>query len=527
MASPLFRTSHIHVPTGASVSVASNKVNTTNDSGGVAYAMTHQHALAQYATTGMLDNCVLQSAEVQFDRVMRIAENCSSEYIAKVAIYAHEKGFMKDMPAVLLAILLKRDKSFFELAFSRVITNGRMLRTFVNAVRSGRLGFRSFGSLAKRKIQDWLNSASDKTIINASIGSNPSLADIIKMVHPKAPNENRNQLYRWVCNLDYQEDKLPKQLQLYLKLKRNPEAAEQLPDVPFQMYTAMPLTTEGWKHIVWNSTWNQTRMNLATFERHGVFSDKDFVNKIAEKLTSEPDILGSKAMPFAIFSAFKKTGHISNEIRSALSRAAEISLQNVPELKGKTVVAIDRSGSMTSLINSRSTVRAMDVAAVFVGALKYKNPNLDIVLFNDRAEAYKPKDGATLLEISEELMNKASGGTDCSCAMEYIKCNYSKENMPDNIIMISDNESWLGMNINLWRDGSGTVAILKEIQAINPNARMVNIDITPGSSSQTAPGDSVLNIGGFNDSVFEIVSMFFGSKDNPDFWVNQIKSVKL
>lgn len=69
------------------------------------------------------------------------------------------------------------------------------------------------------------------------------------MVHPKAPNENRNQLYRWVCDMGYQEDKLPEQLQLYLKLKCNPESAESLPDVPFQMYTSMGLTTEGWKHI--------------------------------------------------------------------------------------------------------------------------------------------------------------------------------------------------------------------------------------------------------------------------------------
>lgn len=44
MASPLFKTSHINVPTGASVSTPSVKVNTRNESGGVAYAMTHEHA---------------------------------------------------------------------------------------------------------------------------------------------------------------------------------------------------------------------------------------------------------------------------------------------------------------------------------------------------------------------------------------------------------------------------------------------------------------------------------------------------
>jgi len=279
MASPLFKTSRINVPTGQTTASQSPRVNTTNESGGIAYAMTHQHALAQYATTGMLDGYLHIDGQTQLSRIIELAEKCSNKYVAQVAIYAHEKGFMKDTPALLLGYLMKKVRGLFNAIFKRVITNGRMLRTFVQIIRSGTFGTRSFGTNAKRQIQDWLNSASDKTIINASIGNDPSLKDIIKMVHPKAPNENRNQLYRWVCDMDYQEDKLPEQLQLYLKLKRNPEKAEELPDLPFQMYTSMGLTTEGWRHIAKNATWNQTRMNLATFERHGVFGDKSFTNR--------------------------------------------------------------------------------------------------------------------------------------------------------------------------------------------------------------------------------------------------------
>lgn len=523
MASPLFKTSHINVPTGASVSTPSVKANTRNDSGGVAYAMTHEHALAQYATTGMLDNRVLQSAEIQFDRVMQIAQNCSSEYIAKVAIYAHEKGFMKDMPAVLLAILLKRDKSLFEPTFDRVITNGRMLRTFVNIVRSGRLGFRSFGSLAKRKIQDWLNSASDKTIINASIGNSPSLKDIIFMVHPKAPDENRNQLYRWVCDMNFDESKLPVQLQQYLRLKSNPELAENLPDVPFQMYTSMGLTTEGWKHIAKNATWNQTRMNLATFERHGVFLDRGMELEIADKLKSHRDILGSKAMPYSIFSAYKASNG-SELIKRALNTAAEMSLDNVPEIKGKTVIAIDISGSMTQRVNMKSDVTCMDIAGLFTSALMSKNKDVDVILFNTSARRYIPRYNR-ILDTTMELASMSYGGTDCSSAMKYIRDNYARDRLPDNIIMISDNESWADSKSRAYH--TGTFAYLLEIQKANPNARMVNLDIAPNTSVQTVSGVNVLNIGGFTDSVFQVMALFFESKGNPDFWVNQIKSVQL
>ena len=266
-------------------------------------------------------------------------------------------------------------------------------------------------------------------------------------------------------------------------------------------------------------------MNLATFERHGVFGLKSFTSRIAEKLMSERDIIRSKAMPFAIFSAFKKAGDISYEIRDALNKAAEISLQNVPKLEGKTVVAIDRSGSMSSLINSRSTVRVMDVAAVLVAALKNKNPDLEIILFNHTASIYEPK-GKTLFGISEELSRMAGGGTDCGAAMAFIKNQYANTGMPDNIIMVSDNESWLSTTKNFW-NSTGTVDQLKLIRKQNPNTRMINIDVTPGSSSQTVPEEYVLNIGGFNDAVFQVASLFFNSKGNKDFWVSEINKVEI
>lgn len=56
---------------------------------------------------------------------------------------------------------------------------------------------------------------------------------------------------------------------------------------------------------------------------------------------------------------------------------------------------------------------------------------------------------------------------------------------------------------------------------------MVNIDIAPISSSQTSPSEHVLNIGGFNDTVFKIVSDFFESKGDKSLWVNKIKAVEI
>ena len=92
---------------------------------------------------------------------------------------------MKDMPALLAAVLAARDVRLLERVFDRVIDTPRMLRTFVQIVRSGVTGRKSLGTAPRRAIRRWLETRSDEQLFAASVGNDPSLADIVKMVHPK------------------------------------------------------------------------------------------------------------------------------------------------------------------------------------------------------------------------------------------------------------------------------------------------------------------------------------------------------
>ena len=69
--------------------------------------------------------------------------------------------------------------------FGRVVDNGKMLRNFVQIVRSGATGRKSLGSRPKKLVQHWLLSASEAQLLQAAVGNSPSLADVVKMVHPK------------------------------------------------------------------------------------------------------------------------------------------------------------------------------------------------------------------------------------------------------------------------------------------------------------------------------------------------------
>jgi 60 kDa SS-A/Ro ribonucleoprotein len=135
--------------------------------------------------TGAFGDTFYASAETQIADVIAALDHVDPLFAAKAAIYARKSGKMKDMPALITAWLTVADPDLAVTVFDRVIDNGRMLRTFVQIMRSGQVGRTSLGSRPKKLVQRWLEQASVKQLMDAATGNDPSLADIIKMVHPK------------------------------------------------------------------------------------------------------------------------------------------------------------------------------------------------------------------------------------------------------------------------------------------------------------------------------------------------------
>ena len=121
-----------------------------------AYAFDAQHQLAQYAATGCLSATFYASAEEQLATVLKLTERVEPEFIARTALFARQQGYMKDLPALLTAVLSVRGPGLMAEVFDRVIDDGRMLRNFVQIVRSGATGRKSLGTVPKRLVLDWL-----------------------------------------------------------------------------------------------------------------------------------------------------------------------------------------------------------------------------------------------------------------------------------------------------------------------------------------------------------------------------------
>ncbi|MGK0290738.1 MAG: 60 kDa SS-A/Ro ribonucleoprotein [bacterium] len=497
-----------------------------NEAGGRAYTLTPKHALAQYVATGCLNSTYYASDAEQLEKVLKLCEDVDPKFIAQIAIYAREKGHMKDMPALLTALLSVKGSDYLPQTFDRVIDNGRMLRNFVQIMRSGVVGRKSLGSRPKNLVRKWLDNRKDQGLLVASVGKDPSLADIIKMVHPKPKDPVREAFYGYLIGKDVDFNKLPEVIQHYEAYKKGD--SKEVPKVPFQLLTALDIGKEGWMSIAENARWQMTRMNLNTFVRHGVFDNAQLTKTIENRLKDPEEVKRARVFPYQLLSAFKMVdSKVPNKVKDALQDAMEIAIENVPSFDGKKVYVFpDVSGSMQSPVTgyrkgSTSAVTCVDVAALVAAAITRKNSDAEVLAFDTQVHEAYLNSRDNIMTNAQKLAKLGGYGTDCHLPLAHLN---KKKSKGDLVIYVSDNESWADP-----QRGNGT-AMMQEwgkFKSRNPDAKMVCIDIQPYGTVQAQTGRDILNVGGFSDEVFNVIKAFADGTFEGDFWIKEIEKVQL
>lgn len=503
------------------------KTDTYNEAGGIAYTLTPKQQLAQLAATGCLNNTYYADAQSQLDQVLKLAESLDAEFIAKTAVYARQKGFMKDMPALLLAVLAQKDVNMLARVFDQVVDSGKMLRNFAQIIRSGAVGRKSFGNRPKKLMQTWLLTATEKQLLNAAVGNSPSLADVVKMVHPKPREAWRAAWFAWLIGKPYDREALPPITRAFEDYKQSRQGV--LPNVPFQMLTALELNSGDWAQIARNGSWQQVRQNLNTFLRHEVFAKSKNIKMVAEKLRDETAIARARVLPYQLLTAYQATSNqMPSEIREALQDAMETAVQNVPAIQGKVVVCPDVSGSMHSSVtgyrgSATSKTRCIDIAALVSAAMLRTNPQARVIPFEQITVNVKLNPRDSIMTNAEKLANVGGGGTACSAPLAML--NREKADV-DLVVIVSDNESWADDS----QGWGATTSLMKEWDILKrrcPEAKLVCLDIQPYTKAQARNRHDILNIGGFSDQVFSLIGSFAERGMGTDFWVEEIEKTPL
>lgn len=502
--------------------------NTRNEAGGLAYSLTDEESLAQFAVTGCLNGTFYAGADIQLDSVTALASKCSPEVVADVAIYSRRLAHMKDMPALLLASLAGRGTESSRVAFRRaapvVLDNGRMVRNFCQMIRSGKFGRKSFGTMAKNAIRGYLERATPEQLFRDSIGNDPSLADVIKMVHPRSSDKSKDALFGMLSESKKFDSKKARFLPMVVKEMKAFVAGDgPMPErAPFMFLTAHAKGDDAWLRLLQRASWTETRINLNAFNKHGAFKGEDVVRMTADRIRNPNLIRKARVLPYQLLTAYQNTTDVPAPIRNALQDALEVATENVPDF-GRVVVAVDVSGSMGSPVTGNrgtvsTTTRCVDVAALVASCILRKSPNGRVMPFDTQNHKpdLNPRD--SVMTNASKLARYGGGGTNCSLPLMQLNAENASADL---IVYVSDNESWADRNYGRTAGATGVMAEWTKFKKRNPKAKLVCIDLTPNASSQAAADKDILRVGGFSDVVFDVIRNFCAGEGS---FVDMIRS---
>ena len=104
------------------------------------------------------------------------------------------------------------------------------------------------------------------------------------------------------------------------------------------------------------------------------------------------------------------------------------------------------------------------------------------------------------------------------------------------IVLVSDNESWVGTGrhgstgvMTAWEAFVANQRRLNEPQSASSRLdscpKLVNIDLQPYQTVQACERADIMNIGGFSDSVFNVISAFLA--ENNQRFVPEVEAIEL
>lgn len=207
-----------------------------------------------------------------------------------------------------------------------------------------------------------------------------------------------------------------------------------------------PLDAAAWEALIPSMGYMALLRNLRNFDETGV-SD-EVAARVAARLADPDEVVRSRQLPLRFLAAYRTAPSL--RWSWALERALQSSLAAVPSLPGRTLVLVDRSGSMFTRLSRRSVLTRADAAAVFGSSLAVRAATADLVEFGTDNRAVGIRRGESVLSLAGRFGNL--GGTNTADA---VRRHYRDH---DRVVIVTDEQAWGG-----WRGEEPTKAVPERV----------------------------------------------------------------
>jgi 60 kDa SS-A/Ro ribonucleoprotein len=407
--------------------------------------------------------------------------------------------------------------------------------------------FRGTGSMLRKAMQhlyiDCPEQHLARQLIKYQQRDGYSQSDILSLVHPKPPTETYNALFHWVkkgwpgVGDDPHPDPALRHIWVFERAKHIQDEQEMALLVKEyrlsrEMIPTHFLTSKTVYEAILHSTPPEGMegmvRNLGNMTRIGLLApENEHTQYVVRMLTDPIAVKKSRIHPIRILAALTQyeLGHGEHggyqgkgitrsswtgdpkawtavpEIMEALDKAFRLAFVNVEATGKKILLAIDVSGSMTGskchgLKNLTLHQAAAAMAVILVGI--EGSHNVATIAVDTRIYPLAITGDMPLHLVLDQISHHGGGGTNLGLAIEHALQN---KRFFDCIIMLTDQETWQGRH---------PAIVLEEYRRkINPNARMINVQMEATHVTNNAPDDRrALEVAGFDTSVPEIIRSF-------------------
>ncbi|MEV0382378.1 TROVE domain-containing protein [Nonomuraea sp. NPDC050643] len=251
-----------------------------------------------------------------------------------------------------------------------------------------------------------------------------------------------------------------------------------------------PMDAQAWTSVIPSMGYMALLRNLRNFDEAGV-SD-EVAAGIAAKLTSADEVARSRQLPFRFYSAYRTAPSL--RWGYALDKALTLATANVPSFRGRTLILVDTSASMSSgSISARSSVTPVQAAALFGVTLATRGDQVDLYGFADGTFRHPIPAGGSVLKEMERFckrIGEVGHGTQIAAS---VRNTYQGH---DRVIILSDMQTMSG-----YYAGSVTDAAPKHVPMYGFNLQGYQHAAMPTGSGNRH------ELGGFSDSTFKLIPL--------------------
>ncbi|MET7571533.1 TROVE domain-containing protein [Streptomyces sp. NPDC005492] len=251
-----------------------------------------------------------------------------------------------------------------------------------------------------------------------------------------------------------------------------------------------PMDKAAWEAVIPSMGSMALVRNLRNFDEAGV-SD-EVAARVAAKISDPAEVARSRQFPFRYLAAYRHAPSLRWSY--PLERALGHSLANVPALPGRTLVLVDRSGSMFyARLSDRSELNRADAAAIFGAALALRAADADLVEFGTTSRRLDFGARDSVLKTLGRFGDL--GGTDTTSA---VRAHYRGQ---DRVLIITDEQAAYS------RHGDPTEQVPAHVPVYTWNLAGYRVGHGPSGKANRH------TFGGLSDAAFRMVPLLEAARD--------------